>query len=216
MFDYILFDFDGTVFDTVEGITKSVQYALKKHGINAQLNELRVFAGPPLADMFAEKYGFSHEESVELVRDFRERYLPVGLYECRVFPGVRELLCALRSAGKKTGIATSKPQNLAVELLDRAGLREYFDVISGAGDDGSDCEKRQVCKRAMELLNADTDAAILVGDRKYDVIGAHQCGIPCIGVRYGYAPPGELEAAGAEYIADTTQDVYEIIVGAGE
>lgn len=216
MFDYILFDFDGTVFDTVEGITKSVQYALRKHGVEAKLDELRVFAGPPLVDMFMEKYGFSHDESVELVRDFRERYLPVGLYECCVFPGVAELLCALKSAGKKIGLATSKPQNLAIKLLEQEGLREYFDVISGAGDDGSDCEKWQVCKKAMELIGADASATVLVGDRKYDVIGAHQCGIACIGVRYGYAPPGELEEAGAEYIADMPGDVFEIIAESGK
>ena len=117
MYDIILFDFDGTVYDTVEGITKSVQYALKKQGIDAELEDLRCFAGPPLVDMFMEKFGFSEDTARQAVVDFRERYKPVGIYESRVFPGIPELLKKLRAEGKILGIATSKPQHMAEELL---------------------------------------------------------------------------------------------------
>ena len=113
MYKYILFDFDGTVFDTVEGITKSVQYALAKRGIEAELDSLRCFAGPPLVDMFMEKFDLSQEEAEDATDDFRERYQPIGLYECRVFPGIKELLRSLIDAGLHVGIATSKPQHLA-------------------------------------------------------------------------------------------------------
>ena len=99
MYQYLLFDFDGTVFDTLEGITKSVRYALNKRGIDAELESLRCFAGPPLADKFMEVYGFTFEEAEQAVRDYRERYRPVGLTECRVFPGIKEHLTAMRSAG---------------------------------------------------------------------------------------------------------------------
>ena len=211
MYNTILFDFDGTVFDTLEGITKSTQYALRKQGIEAELEELRCFAGPPLADMFMEKYGFSRALAEQAVADYRERYRPIGLYECRVFPGIGELLDALRAAGKKLGIATSKPQPLAQELLEREGLLSRFDVLCGTLGGGSDA-KWQVVQRAMESLNAGKSGTVLVGDTKWDVAGAHRCGIPCIGVGYGYAAPGELENAGADALAADLRELKELLL----
>ena len=111
MYDCILFDFDGTVFDTVEGITKSVRYALNKVGIDAELESLRCFAGPPLVDKFMEVYGFDRAAAEQATLDFRERYNPIGLNECCVFPGIKELLEKLHAAGKTVGLATSKPQD---------------------------------------------------------------------------------------------------------
>ena len=195
--DTILFDFDGTVFDTVEGITKSVRYSLNKNGMDAELSELRCFAGPPLVDMFMEKFGVEEDLARKLTEDFRERYNPTGLYECRVFPGVRELVEHLRAAGKKVGIATSKPQRLAETLLRREDMLSLFDVVCGAGDSGEGNAKWQVIRRAMDALDAKQDSTVLIGDTKYDVFGANQVGIPCVGVKYGYAKPGEMEAAGA-------------------
>jgi len=211
MYDTILFDFDGTVFDTVEGITRSVQYALEKHGIAAQLQELRCFAGPPLVEMFMEKYGFPRAQAEQATIDFRERYRPVGLYECRVFPGVGALLERLRAAGKKLGIATSKPEAMAELLLRREGLLEHFDVLCGSTGDGNDA-KWQVVERAMTLLQAERASTVLIGDTKYDVHGAHRCGIPCIGVGYGYAAPGELESAGADGFAADLRELEELLL----
>ena len=128
----ILFDFDGTVYDTVEGITRSVRYAINKHGLDAELEDLRCFAGPPLDDMFMEKFGFTREEAVLATMEFRERYKPVGVYESTPFPGIRDLLEHLRASGKVVGIATSKPQELAELLLERSGMTELFDVVSGS------------------------------------------------------------------------------------
>ena len=196
----ILFDFDGTVYDTVEGITKCVQYALRKHGRDAELDELRCFAGPPLADMFMEKYGVDRALGEQMTREFRERYRPVGIYESRVFPEVRELLVKLRAAGKKLGLATSKPESMARKLLERENMLELFDAIAGSREDGNNNAKWQVICRAMEALEAKAEETILVGDTKYDVAGAHRVGIPCVAVGYGYAAPGELEAAGADAI----------------
>ena len=132
MYSVILFDFDGTVYDTVEGITRSVQFALRRHGVEAQLSELRCFAGPPLTDMFREKYGFDLAEAEQATRDFRERYVPIGVYESRPFPDIRGLAESLRAAGKRLGIATSKPQRLAETLLEKEGLRGYFDTVCGS------------------------------------------------------------------------------------
>ena len=207
----VLFDFDGTVFDTVEGITKSIQYALRKHGRDAALEDLRCFAGPPLVDKFMEVYGVTREEAEQLVTDFRERYVPIGVYESGPFPGIRELLEALRAAGKKVAVATSKPQPLAELLLERAGLRELFDAVVGSGGGVNNDAKWQIVTRAMELCGAKPENCVLVGDTKYDVEGARKCGIPCIGVRWGYAAEGELEAAGALAVAETPGEIDFIL-----
>lgn len=207
----VLFDFDGTVFDTVEGITKSVQYALRKHGMDAELNELRCFAGPPLVDMFMEFSGVGTEEAEQLVRDFRERYRPVGVYESEPFPGIRELLLRLRETGMTLGIATSKPQTMAELLLERSGLRECFDVVEGSGGLINNEAKWQIVTRAMERAGAKAGYCVLVGDTKYDVAGAKLCGIPCIGVCWGYAAPGELEEAGADVIINNYEELEKIL-----
>ena len=201
VYDIILFDFDGTVYDTVEGITKSVRYAINKQGLDAELGELRCFAGPPLDDMFREKFGFTEEQVRTAVADFRERYNPIGVYESRPFPGMGELLAALRRAGKTLGVATSKPQALAEQLLNESGLREQFDIVRGSDPRTVNNAKWQVVTWAMEGLGADPARTVLVGDTRYDVEGAHRCGIPCLGVGWGYAAAGELEAAGVDGFA---------------
>lgn len=212
MYRYVLFDFDGTVFDTLEGITKSVRYAINKVGMDDPLSELKCFAGPPLLEMFEERFGFTPEKAAQAVRDFRERYVPVGVYESRVFPGVKELLRELRAAGIVTGIATSKPQHLAEELLGREEMIGLFDVISGSAPDVRNESKQQVTQRAMGFLGAAPEETVLVGDTKYDVAGAHKCGIKCIGVGYGYAAEGELEAAGVDYIAADVDEIKNIVL----
>ena len=212
----VLFDFDGTVFDTVEGITKSIQYALHKHGRDAELEELRCFAGPPLVDKFMEVYGVLREEAEELVTDFRERYVPIGVYESSPFPGIQELLETLRAAGKKTAIATSKPQALAELLLERAKLRDIFDVVVGSGGGVNNDAKWQIVTRAMKRCGSKPENCVLVGDTKYDVEGAKKCGIPCIGVRWGYAAEGELEATGAAAMVKTPKELAVLLCGMRE
>ena len=212
----VLFDFDGTVFDTVEGITKCVQYAIRKHGWDAELNELRCFAGPPLSEKFMEVYGVLREEAEELVTDFRERYVPIGVYESSPFPGIQELLETLRAAGKKTAIATSKPQALAELLLERAKLRDIFDVVVGSGGGVNNDAKWQIVTRAMKLCGSKPENCVLVGDTKYDVEGAKKCGIPCIGVRWGYAAEGELEATGAAAMVETPKELAVLLCGMRE
>lgn len=213
MYDCILFDFDGTVFDTVEGITKSVRYALNKVGIDAELESLRCFAGPPLVDKFMEVYGFDRAAAEQATLDFRERYNPIGLNECCVFPGIKELLEKLHAAGKTVGLATSKPQELAEELLRRESMNGLFPVICGSRPDGNNSAKWQVVQRAMELCGAAKENTILVGDTKYDVAGAHRVGIACVGVRYGYAAEGELEAAGADAIVEDIPELEKFLLG---
>ena len=209
---YLFFDFDGTLYDTVEGITKCVRYALRKRGMDAELDALRCFAGPPLDEMFQEKFGFTPDEAVKAVLDFRERYVPIGLYESKAFPGMRDVLLSLRKAGKKLAVSTSKPQVLAEELLAREGLLELFDAVCGASGEGAGNAKWQVLQRAMDALGATPVESLLVGDTKYDVEGARRCGIPCVGVGYGYAAPGELEAAGACAIVPDLDSLQELLL----
>ena len=202
MSKYILFDFDGTLYDTVEGIEKSAQYALEKLGVSASLEELRCFAGPPLVDIFMEMYGFSHEKAWEARGLFQERYIPIGVYESRPFPGMLEFLSALKKRGLTLAVATSKPLELAEQLLRSAGMRELFTVVHGSTLGGNNNSKQAVVEGVIADLGAEKEDCVLIGDTKYDVAGAHAAGIACIGVRYGYAAPGELEAAGADAIAE--------------
>lgn len=208
----IFFDFDGTIYDTVEGITKSVQYALEKRGITEDLANLRKFAGPPLVDKFMEVYGVSEEEGNAMVVDFRERYAPIGVFESEPFPGVGAFLSHLKAAGLTVGLATSKPEVHARLLLERASLTEYFDVISGSTPGENNQQKHQVLAHAMERVQAEPETTVLIGDTKYDVFGARKCGIPCIGVRWGYAAEGELEEAGAYPIASSFEELERILL----
>ena len=183
----VLFDFDGTVFDTIEGITRSVQYAIRKHGLDAELDELRCFAGPPLLDKYMEVFGVAQQEAEQMVVDFRERYVPVGIYESAPFPGIRELLNTLQDAGMTLGIATSKPQSMAELLLERADLFGSFTVIAGSRPQLNNERKWQVVRRVMSLLRC--GGGVDRTDRRHKV----RCGRcpsgrrSCIGVRWGYA-----------------------------
>ena len=168
---------------------------------------------PPLEEMFMEKYGVDADTARQLTAAFRERYLPVGVYESRPFEGVREVLTALRAAGKKTAVATSKPQHLAEQLLERSDLRGLFDAVCGAQPNGEGNAKWQVTERALRALGAERERSVLVGDTKYDVMGAMRVGIPCIGVGYGYAAPGEMEEAGVFAMAADTEELLALLLG---
>ncbi len=215
----VFFDFDGTVFDTVDGITKSVQYAIRKHSLSfpdtttdeEERHALRCFAGPPLVDKFIEVFGVTEDTAEQLVRDFRERYVPVGVYESVPFPGIRLLLEELRASGKTVGLATSKPQALAEMLLEQSGLRDCFDVIAGSDPNVNNNAKWEVVTRAMEGCGAAPETSVLIGDTKYDVAGAQRCSIPCVGVRWGYAAEGELEAAGADAIVESMEELLSLL-----
>ena len=212
MYKFVLFDFDGTVFDTVEGISKSVRYALNKRNLDAPLEALRCFAGPPLGLTFMEKYGFDEQEAKRAVADYRERYIPIGLYECSVFQGMRELLLSLREQGVRLGIATLKPLYMARTLLEKEDMLQLFDVSCGADPDKMHETKAEILSRAMAELGADTENTVYVGDTKFDVRGAHECGVKCIGVDYGYAAEGELVEAGADWLVESVSGLRELLL----
>lgn len=212
MTEYILFDFDGTVFDTAEGITKSAQFALKKLGIEAEIEDLMCFAGPPLADMFAEKYGMNEETAELAVSYYRERYKPIGWAECSPFEGMPEMLRKLKEQGKILAVATSKPEFFTNAILEKYDMTDIFDFVGGSLFDGTRGKKWEVIDYVLGHYGIKPEDAIMVGDRKYDVIGASKCGVKCIGVEFGYAEPGELEEHGAVYVAKTPDDLYEYLM----
>ena len=214
MVKHILFDFDGTVFDTVKGVERSVQYSLRKHGIEEPLEALKCYAGPPLREIYKEKYGFDDETVMELIRDFQEDYIPYGLFESAPFPGIGELLDELRQNGKKLAITTLKPRHMAQELLERFGMEDKFDVICGLDNDVSEnMTKAEIVGSAMKYFGSTPEDTVLIGDTKYDIYGGHEAGLRVVAVRYGYAAEGELEEAGADVIVDTLEDLRKLLLG---
>ena len=213
MYNYILFDLDGTLTNPEIGITNCVMYALEKFGIKVNdRKELHPFIGPPLTYSFQNFYGLSEEESKQSVAFYRERFSVKGLYENEVYEGVVEMLQTLKEQGKKIILATSKPEEYSIEILKYFQLYQYFDVIAGATMDGSRGEKADVIAYALEISHIEEkDKAIMVGDRNYDILGAKENGLDSIGVLFGFGDYEELTEAGATYIAETVAEVLKYI-----
>lgn len=210
MYKLILFDFDGTVFDTGEGIMKSVQYAALAFGYDEpDYAALRSFVGPPLVESFMRRYGVDMEKARAMTAKYRERYSVQGLAECSVYPGVPELVRRLQERGAKVAVATGKPTKFTVDILERAGLGGLFDDVLGSEFDGTRGQKWEVISEL--LARHGSEGAVMVGDRDNDVNGAKKCGIPCVGVAWGYAEPGELLAAGAVSLAQTVDELEDIL-----
>ena len=213
MYDYLLFDLDGTVVDSGLGVTNSVIYALKKWGIEVEdRKSLYVFLGPPLVDSFSEHYGFSHEDSLRCVDYYREYYNEKGIFEITVYDGISDVLVKAREMGKKVILATSKPEEYAKQILEYIGLSNHFDFVAGATMDESRNEKAGVIRYALETLGiTDTSKIVMIGDRKYDVLGAAENNIETIGVLFGFGDEEELLGAGAKYIAPTPADILKFV-----
>lgn len=213
MYNTILFDLDGTLTDPGIGITNSVAYALKKHGIEVtDRTKLYPFIGPPLLDSFQRFYGFSEEQSEQAVADYREYFREKGLFENEVYSGVEELLQRLKESGRRLIIATSKPEEFAVKILKHFGLASYFDYIVGATMDSSRSKKGDVIAYALEVCGiTDKTDVVMVGDREHDVLGAKGNGLDSVGVLYGYGSREELEKAGATCVAETVEDILRFV-----
>ncbi|MCM1039331.1 MAG: HAD family hydrolase [Ruminococcus sp.] len=216
-FQYLLFDLDGTLTDPKLGITSCVQYALRKFGIDEpDLDKLEPFIGPPLSDSFREFYGFNEQQALEGVAAYRERFTDIGIFENEVYPGIGQMLAHLQKAGKKLAVASSKPTVYVKRILEHFGLEEYFDVVVGSELNNTRTKKEEVIEEALRQLyqgkKRDNDRTVMIGDRKYDISGAKLSGLVSVGVSYGYALPGELEEAGADYIADTVSQLEKILL----
>lgn len=214
-FDLILFDLDGTLTDSSEGITKCVQYSLEKYGIiETDRKKLERFIGPPLIDSYMKYYGFTREQAIEARNVFNERYQPVGWKENVPYPGIENVLKTLKEQGKLLGIATSKPVNVAEKVLKLFGLWDYFSIFCAAPNNGIGGEKIGRILAALEEarnLGWEGNHPVMVGDTRFDVQGAHECGLPCVGVTWGFAVEGEFEACNTEYVVSSMEELLEVL-----
>jgi phosphoglycolate phosphatase len=209
----IFFDLDGTLTDSAPGIIHSVQYALKKYGIEAEENDLRSFIGPPLVHSFQERFGFDHDKALEAVAYYREYFTAGGMFENSVYPGVEEMLQKLKEDGLMLAVATSKPELFSKQILEHFALTRYFDFIGGAAMDETRTTKVEVLSYALQELQVDPAKAVMIGDRENDMEAASLLGTESIGVLYGYGSKEELANAGAKVFADTPMDICRIISG---
>lgn len=186
----ILFDLDGTLTDPQEGICKSINHALSYYGIEKPLNELTKYIGPPLLDSFAEMIGEEH--AADAVAKYRERFSVTGLYENKIYPNVKQTLQLLKDKGYVLCTASSKPQVFVEKILGHFEIAEYFTVIGGASMDGTVSSKQDVIDLVLRQSGADKQTTVMVGDTKFDLIGADIMGIDAIGVTYGFGARDEL------------------------
>ena len=208
---YILFDLDGTLTDSGEGITKSVVYALEKFGIEEKAENVKHFVGPPLKENFMISYNLTEEEATNAVEYYRERYTPIGIFENYPYEGVKELLKELKEKGFNLLIATSKPLVHAERVLEKFELYQYFDVVLGSQLHGKEC-KTDIMKEVLEKAGVKKlSDAVMVGDTIYDIEGARNVGVEVIAVGYGYGKKEELLTA--DYYAETVFDLKNLLLG---
>lgn len=208
---YLLFDLDGTLTDSAEGIINCVRHASDTMGFEMPDRPER-FLGPPLYDSFAEFCGLDEAQVPEAVRIYRERYSETGLFENSVYDGTEEMLERLRSAGRELLVATSKPEVFAERILEKFGLAEYFRIIGGADINGTRNEKWEVIEYVLGRAGITASEALMIGDRNNDVIGAHKMGMECLGVLWGYGSEQELVSCGADYLAETPQTAADMLL----
>lgn len=207
----ILFDLDGTLTDSGEGIINCAKLALEHFGLPVpSREEMRVFVGPPLQETFV-KFGVPKDRTDEAIQVYRSRYIPIGKFENTPYPGIRELLARLKAEGHQLYVATSKPEGMSVEILEHFGLAQYFTKICGATMDTSRSTKEAVIGYLLEQ-NGRADNMVMVGDTAFDVIGAAAHGIPTIGVTWGYGKADDIKKAGAAAIADSPEALLALLL----
>lgn len=215
---YILFDLDGTLTDPKVGICTCFQYALESFGIHEpDIDKLEPVIGPPLLDSFKEFYGFSDEDAKKGMLKYRERYSTVGWAENKVYPGIKHMLKTLKKNGFHMAVASSKPKVFVEKIMEHFGLAKYFDALAGSNEDGTHTDKAEIIDDALLLLfgskaKIDLEQVYMVGDRKFDCIGAQKKGIECIGVAYGYGDFEELMDAHADYIVFSTKELEDLLM----
>ena len=211
-FDTLLFDLDGTLTDSTEGIIRCLEYALERMGYEVP-EDTNKFLGPPLYRSFADFCGMNEEQVNEAVRIFRERYSDVGLFENRVYDGIPEMLQRLRDGGKRIMVATSKPEVYAVRIFDRFGLSQFFEIVGGANINGTRNDKDEVIEYVLDKAGiSDRSSVLMIGDRRQDVLGAHKTGLKCMGILWGFGSIEELTEAGADFIAETPEKAADMLL----
>lgn len=210
---FVLFDLDGTLTDPGLGITNSVMYAMRAHGMEPPpRKELYSVIGPPLMDSFRRICAVGEQKAREMVDSYREYFADKGIFENRVYPGIPQMLSRLKDAGKTLLVATSKPELFARRIIEHYGLADFFAYVGGCNLDETRTRKAEVIAYVLDSAGAQAERSVMVGDRMYDIAGAKECGMRSVGVLYGYGTRGELEQAGADHIAATSEEAADIIL----
>ena len=212
MIKAIFFDLDGTLADSGEGIMRCAQYALDKMGIHIDnYRTLRKFVGPPLEDSFKDFYGMDSSEAQQAIAYYRERFFDKGMYEIYIYPGVEECLQRVSGTGFKLAIATSRTASSARQILDRFSLTRYFDCIGGRDQDYRLHTKAEVIADTLRQLHLQSSEAVMVGDRRFDIEGAHAQGLDSIGILWGYGDREEMTEAKAGHIISDMGELTEYL-----
>lgn len=211
--EYVFLDLDGTLTDPSEGITRGVMYALERFGIHEKdPRRLYPFIGPPLYDSFMRHYGFDLDTAYKAIEYFQEYYGQQGMYENVPYPGMRDLLHSWRDEGRRLILATSKPEVFAVRILERFDMNGAFLLMAGGDVEEKRVEKHLVIEYAMERLGlSHTGGCLMIGDRKFDVLGAGRHGIPTLGVLYGFGSREELTESGASWLAGSVEELKTLM-----
>ena len=220
MYKYLLFDLDGTITKSEEGIFNCMKYAMDWAGVPYPEPEVfRTFIGPSLYDSFANTLHMDDAQAKAMVAKYRERYNVVGLFEAEVYDGVADTLNKLKKNGCVLAVATSKPTEPTLRILDKFGVGKYFDVVVGSNPDGTGSDKKYIISQVLVKLRSEhglTDNDIengliaMIGDRRYDIEGGKACGLQTIGVLYGYGSREEFEAAGADHIVEKPGEILDL------
>lgn len=214
-FDAVLFDFDGTVADTGEGVFLCVRYAIDAHGLEQPSDEdIRKFIGPPMIVSYHTLYPqLSDDEVQSLMQSYREKYAEVGLYKYKLYDGITELLKKLNENGIKTAVASSKPQEALENIIKVSGIDKYFDCIVGADRNYTDSDKATIVEETIKRTGVtDKSRVLMVGDRKYDIVGAHKAEIACAAVLFGYGSQEEFDEYRADYVVNSFKEVKKIVL----
>jgi len=213
MYKYIFFDLDGTIVNSEPGIVNAVTYSLNKFGIiNPEYSTVRKFIGPPLRDSYMNYYGLTKEQADQGVVYYREYYSVKGIFEADVYSGIEDLLKYLKNNDYSIILATSKPDEFAKKVLEHFGLLKYFDFIGAATMSEARTTKSEVLQYILEENNiTDNSSILMIGDRKFDILGAKEFNIDSVGVLYGFGDRLEFEETGATYIVDNPMDVVAIL-----
>lgn len=212
-YKYALFDLDGTLVNTKEGILNGFAYALDYLNIKYKdKEELKIHIGPPLTYTFSDYYKLDKDTTLLAVKKYREFYKDKGMYQCKLYDGINELLIKLKKQNIKIAVSTSKAIVFAEAILKKHNIYDYFNFISGSELDGSREKKEEVIKYALEGLGVkDKNQVIMIGDRCFDIEGARKNNIDSVGVLWGFGNEEEFLKYNSTYIVSNTNELFDVI-----
>lgn len=211
-FENILFDFDGTLFDTSKGVLKSFDNVIGFYNLQVKKSDYRKMMGPPLEESFLSILKLPKSEIENAIQKYREYYSEHGIFELDEYEGVEKLLLDLRATGKKLFVATSKPEFFAKKILSKFEMLHFFEFVGGADlHERKRVKKTDVIKYVLENNELKPENCLMVGDREYDIKGANHFGIASCGILWGFGLKDELLKAGADFICKTPTEVFNLV-----